>query len=117
MIDGLVRGILDTINVVPEMALNLPGLRGLVGRYLTVVTYTGRRSGQIFSTPVAYRRDGQQVRIGVEFPDAKQWWRNFLGAGRPLQLRLNGVDVPGYGVARRDEQGRVTVTVRLDDNG
>jgi F420H(2)-dependent quinone reductase len=86
----------------------------LVSRYLTVVTYTGRRSGRTFSTPVAFRRKGDVVTIGVNVPGAKKWWRNFLGAGGPLSLNLDGEDRSGHGVAHQDERGRVKVTVRLD---
>ncbi|WP_106194583.1 hypothetical protein [Umezawaea tangerina] len=85
-----------------------------VSRYLTVVTYTGRRSGRVFSTPVGYRRVGDVVTIGVQFPDAKKWWRNFLGEGGPISLELDGVERGGHAVARRDERGRVSLTVRLD---
>ncbi|WP_329017151.1 nitroreductase/quinone reductase family protein [Micromonospora rifamycinica] len=85
----------------------------LLRRHLTVVTYTGRRSGRTFSTPVASRRVGDTVVIRVAMPDAKQWWRNFLGAGGPISLNLDGVDRAGHAVARRDDRGRVTVTVDL----
>ncbi|WP_347625845.1 hypothetical protein [Sphaerisporangium sp. B11E5] len=87
----------------------------LISRHLTVVTYTGRRSGRTFSTPVAFRRTADTVTIGVQFPDAKTWWRNFLAEGGPISLHLDGTDRTGHAVARRDEAGRVTVTVRLDD--
>ncbi|MEU7978972.1 nitroreductase/quinone reductase family protein [Micromonospora sp. NPDC049081] len=82
-------------------------------RHLVVVTYTGRRSGRTFSTPVAYRQTGDAVVIQVAMPDAKQWWRNFLGEGGPISLNLDGVDRAGHAVARRDDRGRVTVTVDL----
>ncbi|WP_190817830.1 hypothetical protein [Saccharopolyspora pogona] len=84
-------------------------------RYLTVVTYTGRRSGRTFSTPVVYRRTADVVRIRVRFPDSKTWWRNFLGTGGPISLHLDDADRSGHAVGHRDEHGRVTVTVRLDD--
>jgi hypothetical protein len=86
----------------------------VVSRRLTVVTYTGRRSGRTFRIPVGYRRTGDTVTIGVRLPDAKTWWRNFTGAGGPLSLELDGVDRTGHAVTRRDAAGRVTVTVRLD---
>jgi len=38
----------------------------LVRRHLTQVTYTGRRSGRTFSTPVAFRRAGDVVTIAVQ---------------------------------------------------
>ncbi|PKW14909.1 nitroreductase/quinone reductase family protein [Saccharopolyspora spinosa] len=86
-----------------------------VSRYLTVVTYTGRRSGRTFSTPVAYRRTADVVWISVSFPDSKTWWRNFLGTGGPISLHLDDANRSGHAVAHRDERGRVAVTVRLDD--
>ncbi|MFD2419057.1 hypothetical protein [Amycolatopsis pigmentata] len=85
----------------------------LVRKHLTVVTYTGRRTGRTFSIPVGYRRKGDVVTIRVGLPDAKTWWRNFLGEGNPISVELDGTDRQGHAVARRDEKGRVTVTVRL----
>ena len=84
-----------------------------LGRQLALLSYTGRRSGRSISTPVGYRRTGDVVTIVVGAAGAKTWWRNFLGDGGPVALRLAGVDRTGHAVARRDERGRVTVTVRL----
>ncbi|GHF37449.1 hypothetical protein FHX82_006389 [Amycolatopsis bartoniae] len=84
-----------------------------IRRHLTVVTYTGRRSGRVFSTPVGFRRSGDTVTIGVRLPGAKSWWRNFTGDGGPLTLELDGADRMGHAVARRDAKGRVSVVVRL----
>jgi hypothetical protein len=77
------------------------------------VTYTGRRSGRTFTIPVGYKRDDDVVTIGVRFPDAKTWWRNFLGAGGPMTIELDGAGRTGHAVAERDRRGRVTVTVDL----
>jgi hypothetical protein len=86
---------------------------GLVNRNIAMLSYVGRRSGRRFSIPVAYRRDGDEFIIGANMPEAKTWWRNFLGDGGPLTLRLDGTEHAGHGVAQRDEQGRVTLTVQL----
>jgi hypothetical protein len=86
----------------------------LVRRHLTIVTYTGRRSGRTFSTPVGYRRKGDVVTIGVRLPDAKNWWRNFTGEGGPIALELDGRDRTGHATAGRDKDGRVQVIVRLN---
>ena len=85
----------------------------LVSRHLTIVTYTGRRSGRTFSTPVGYRRAGDTVTIPVGLPERKTWWRNFTGDGGPVSLHLDGADRSGHAVALADGEGRVTVTVRL----
>jgi hypothetical protein len=83
-------------------------------RTITTISYTGRRSGRTFSIPVAYRRRGDEnIDIAVNLPDAKTWWRNFVGDGGPLSLTLDGAERSGHAVAHRDDNGRVTVRVRL----
>lgn len=85
-----------------------------LGRSVTVITYQGRRSGRTFTIPVAYRRNGDSIDIAANMPDAKTWWRNFLGDGAPMTLRLDGAERTGHAVAHRDDKGRVTVSVQLD---
>ena len=88
---------------------------GLVNRNIAMLSYSGRRSGRRFSIPVAYRRTGDEITISANMPESKTWWRNFLGDGGPLTLQLDGTERPGHAVAKRDEKGRVTITVRLTD--
>lgn len=109
------RGV-RAVNAGVVALLSAPVLGRLLGRGFVVITYVGRRSGRTFSTPVNYRRKGDELVIGVAMPDKKSWWRNFLGAGGPITLRLDGVDRHGHAVAHRDERGRVLVEVRLDAN-
>ena len=90
-----------------------PRLGRILRRNITLITYTGRRSGRAFSIPVAYRRRGDEIEIVPNMPDAKTWWRNFLGDGAPMSLTLDGIERSGHAVAHRDENGRVTVRVRL----
>jgi hypothetical protein len=90
-----------------------PVVGPLIRRRLITITYVGRRSGRSFTTPVEYRRSGDVVTIGVQFPDAKNWWRNFLDGG-PITLHLDGGDRTGHATARRDGPRRATVTVQLD---
>jgi hypothetical protein len=93
---------------------NSPRLGAGLQRNVTLITYTGRRSGQTFSIPVAYRRRGDEnIDIAANLPDAKTWWRNFLGDGAPLSVTLDGAERAGHAVAHRDDKGRVTVRVRL----
>jgi hypothetical protein len=90
-----------------------PRLGALLRRSITTISYTGQRSGRTFSIPVAYRRRGDEIEIGANMPDAKTWWRNFLGDGAPMSLTVDGIEQSGHAVAHRDENGRVTVRVRL----
>ena len=78
--------------------------RRLVGGTLTLVTYRGRRSGTVVTLPVGYVHEGDEVRIGVELPDQKSWWRNFTGDGHPLSIRLDGADRPGRPTMPRDPE-------------
>jgi hypothetical protein len=90
-----------------------PRFGALLGHSIAMVSYTGRRSGRTFTIPVSYRRRGDEIEIGVSMPDAKTWWRNFLGDGAPLTLRIDGTEHAGNAVAHRDDNGGVTVKVRM----
>jgi F420H(2)-dependent quinone reductase len=104
----------DVLNPRVAALTSSPRWGRLVGRGIVLLTYTGRRSGRTFTIPVGHKRTGDDVTIGVRLPDRKNWWRNFLGEGAPLSLRLDGADRPGHATARRDQRGRVTVQVHLD---
>jgi len=90
-----------------------PRLGARLRRSVTLITYTGRRSGRTFSIPVAYRRRGDDIEIAANMPDAKTWWRNFVGDSAPVSLTLDGAERAGHAIAHRDDKGRVTVHVRL----
>ena len=105
--------IVPAMNAVAAKLIDVPLVGNIVGRNLVVISYVGRRSGKTFSIPVNYRRVGDEIVIRVGLPDAKNWWRNFLGDGGPIALRLNGANQTGHAVATRDDRGRVTVTVKL----
>jgi hypothetical protein len=95
--------------------MDVPVVGGIVRRGLVTIRYVGRRSGKTFEIPVGYRRRGDDIVIGASMPDAKAWWRNFLGDGQPITLLgFDGRDRTGHAVAHRDERGRVSVTVTLD---
>jgi len=95
--------------------IDAPVVGSLVRRGVINIRYIGRRSGKTIETPVGYRRSGDTITINVMSPDAKSWWRNFLGEGGPITLlKLDGQDRTGHAVTDRDANGRVTVTVQLD---
>ena len=56
---------------------------------LMLITFTGRKSGRRFTTPVRYVRDGETIRC---FTSAENlWWRNLRG-GANVVLRIGGQD-------------------------
>ncbi|WP_062992456.1 nitroreductase/quinone reductase family protein [Nocardia anaemiae] len=111
--ESLLRRGINGFNAGVVALTEAPVAGKVLGKAFAQVTYTGRRSGQTFSTPVNYRRSNGEYIIGVAMPDKKKWWRNFLGEGAPITLRIGGVDQSGHAVAHRDERGRVTVRVQL----
>jgi hypothetical protein len=116
----MASGIFDSpiVGIINKLFIGLidaPFVGPLVRRGLINIRYVGRRSGKTIETPVGYRRSGDTVTINVMSPDAKSWWRNFLGEGGPITLlKLDGHDRSGHAVAGRDDNGRITVTVQLD---
>ncbi len=72
--------------------LRTPGLERLVGRNVALLTFTGRRTGREYTTPVTYYRDGDTVTILTK--RRRTWWRNLVS--RPeVELRLAGRRVRG----------------------
>jgi hypothetical protein len=107
--------VVPMVNRLAVALLDAPVLGRIVGRGLVKIRYVGRRSGKTVKLPVGYRRSGDDIIIGVAAPDAKTWWRNFLGDGGPIELLgLDGRDRIAHAVASRDDNGRVKVTVQLD---
>jgi hypothetical protein len=107
--------VVRAVNAVAVGLIDAPVLGPFVRRGLVKIRYVGRRSGKTVELPVGYRRSGDTITIGVASPDAKTWWRNFLGDGGPITLlKLDGADRTGHAVTHRDEQGGVSVTVQLD---
>ena len=97
----MLRGIFDSpvaaiVNKGFVGLINHPVIGRIVGRGLVVIRYVGRRSGRTFEIPVGYRRSGDTLTINVTAPNAKNWWRNFLGEGGPITLlNLDGADRTG----------------------
>lgn len=72
--NGIVRGLLRT-----------PGICRLLGRRLVMLQVVGRTSGRVYTVPVAYTRQGDDLLIGTPFG----WGRN-LRTGTPVTIRLQG---------------------------
>ena len=75
------------LNAGMKLMLRTPGLQRFLGRAIALVTFTGRRSGRSYTTPVTYARHGDTVIVITK--KFRKWWRNF--EERPeVQLRLAG---------------------------
>lgn len=49
-------------------------LHGLVSENVILITFTGRKSGKTYTTPVNYVRDGEALIILSH--DDRTWWKN-----------------------------------------
>ena len=99
------------VNTVIVPLLDTPLVGDRLSKSVALISYTGRRSGRIFSTPVNYERtpDGG-LRIGVMMPERKNWWRNFYPEAAPIAVTIGGAERQGTAKANRTEDG-VTVDV------
>lgn len=78
------------INPMMRMLLRSP-LHFVQSKSLMLITFKGRKSGRLFTTPVRYVRIGDKVRC---FTSAENlWWRNLRG-GAAVSLRIEGKEAP-----------------------
>lgn len=75
-------------------------LHSIMSRRLLLITFTGRKTGRRFTTPVAYMRQGDVLLIGA----GGSWWKN-LRDGGPTPVRVRGRDYVGVTEIVRDEAG------------
>jgi deazaflavin-dependent oxidoreductase (nitroreductase family) len=78
-------------------------LHGVVSRTIMLITFTGRKSGQIYTTPVSYtRKDG----LITAFTHAR-WYRNLAG-GVPVTLYIKRKEYPGVANVVVDDKQAIT---------
>jgi deazaflavin-dependent oxidoreductase (nitroreductase family) len=76
-------------------------LHGLVSENVMIITFTGRKSGKFYTTPVNYVRDAGVLIILSQ--DDRTWWKNLRG-GAPVSVRLQGQDLKGVGEVYEDPE-------------
>lgn len=79
-------------------------LHGMVSKGVMLVTYTGRKSGKVYSTPVNYIRAGDLL-LTTSFK-GRTWWRSLRG-GALVTVRLQGKDLPAAAEVVEEGQGVV----------
>ncbi len=84
------------MNTIVRWLLRSP-LHGVLSPWLMLVTYTGRKSGKTYTTPVSYVKSAG----AVIFFTAHKWWHNFE-ASSPVTLRFKGRDLHGVAEAVAD---------------
>jgi hypothetical protein len=64
-------------------------LHAIASKGLMIVSWSGRKSGALFSIPVGYQRDGDAIIVLISKPDQKSWWKNFRTPW-PAELLIKG---------------------------
>ncbi len=90
------KALMLVMNPLMKLLLRSP-LRGNIGKGLLLITFTGRKSGKRYTTPVAYQDRGSTLIIFVD----GRWWRNLLG-GAPVAVLVDGQQWAGQAEAITD---------------
>ncbi len=89
------------VNRTMKLVLRSP-VHGIVSKTILLITFTGRKSGKTYTTPVSYSQNGDQVYI---FSHA-DWWKN-LRSGAPVSLRIQGRELQGLAEAVAEDKSAV----------
>jgi hypothetical protein len=68
-------------------------LHFFVSGLYVLVTFTGKKSGKTYTTPVQYKQTGQALEFVTR--KSRRWWRNLRG-GAPVTVRLRGHDLAAH---------------------
>lgn len=77
------------VNSAMKFVLRSP-VHTVVSKSILLITFTGRKSGKTYTTPVSYSKSGDHVYV---FTHAN-WWVN-LRNGAPVTLRIRGREFQG----------------------
>ena len=104
-------GFAKIMNKVPAAVLRSPLHHMMSNKYL-LLSFTGRKSGKRYTTPVAYLKEGETLLMTTDSP----WWKNLRGtdgAGPPVSVRVKGREYEGIGEVVTDETEVVRVLARF----
>lgn len=95
---NLPKGLFKMVNPVMKAVLRSP-LHGRVSGSLMLLSFKGRKTGKVYSTPVGYHEVGGDLLVFTHSP----WWRNLQG-GAPVKLVIQKKALRGYAEAVEDEE-------------
>ncbi|NDJ77972.1 MAG: nitroreductase family deazaflavin-dependent oxidoreductase [Chloroflexi bacterium] len=97
------------VNSTVKLLLRSP-LHGVLSKSMTILYFTGRRSGKAYQVPVQYMPDGDDIIVlSKRF---RTWWKNFQDPA-PLSLRLRGKTVPATAHATTDDDAVAAMLSRF----
>ena len=96
------------VNSAMKFILRSP-LHWMISKNIMLITFTGRKSGKTYTTPVGYsQRDGQ-----VYVFTHATWWKN-LQNGTPVRVRVRGRDLQG--LAEPIVEDKRTIAAKLSEH-
>ena len=81
----------DLYNPLVKWVLRSP-LHPLMSKSVTLISFTGRKSGKPYSTPINYAMDGNTVTLITR--RSRAWWKNLQG-GAPVTVIVQGKEQSG----------------------
>jgi hypothetical protein len=90
----------DWANSWMKWALTAPGIQSLVGKGVALLSFTGRKTGKLYTIPVSYQRQDDNVTIITK--RLRKWWHNFELPSE-VELRLAGHMYTGTAEIEADE--------------
>ncbi len=81
----------DLYNPLVKFILRSP-VHWVMSHNTLLLTFTGRKSGQTYSTPISYARTGQVITLVTSRKHG--WWKN-MQAPRPVTVHMQGHPHPG----------------------
>lgn len=75
---------------------------------LLLLTFTGRKSGREFTTPLRYVQEGEALRMTVVYP----WWKNLVGEPT-VRVLLRGQMRAGTAEVFSENDGEAVVKIHL----
>ena len=94
------------INRIMSGLLRSP-VHGMASRTVMLITFSGRKSGKVYTTPISYMLEGEVV---TAFTGAK-WWRNLVG-GVPVTLNIKNKEFQGRADVVADDKQAVADGLR-----
>ena len=91
------------INPAVRLLLKSP-IHGFWSGSLMLITFTGRKSQRLFTTPVRYTEEGDMVRCYTS--SENRWWRNMVG-GADVVLRVKGRDKRYHATVIKGDPDRI----------
>ena len=94
------------LNKVMSTVLRSP-VHGMVSKSIMLITFTGRKSGKTYTTPISYTRNGNLV---TAFTHAK-WARN-LDGGAPVTLTIKNKALQGQATVVSDDKDAIAAGLK-----